>query len=425
MKTVLIIGHFWPYREGSGRIMGLAKGLNEFGWQPLILTAPLREMPDPRFRVIQTSCPHFLGFGAKLLRINQHQNTGVQLKNRLNIPEKTFRKSFMAPIYNIVRDITCYPDPYKFWMAPSVKAASNLVEDEQIDAMISVWPVTSHLIAKELKSKYNIPWVADFPDPWSQNQTYSYGYLRKPIDRRLEIKTLKNADVLTTVTMGFADDLKLLHKRDVVYTIPHGFDSDLVESTQNIDLISKFCITYTGAIYKDKQDLSKIFKATKELILSGAINPNDVEIRFYGPHAKWIEVEIEAHGLSNIAKHHGLISKAASFEKQKESQILLLLNWEDPLGKGVCPMKIYDYLAAQRPILATGGCGGDVVKILLDETGAGTYAMSVEDIKSTLSELYYEYKQKGEISYNGVPEQIDNYSYRMMARKFAEILDSV
>ena len=36
MKKVLIVGHFWPYRQGSGRVLGLAKHLMEFGWQPKI-----------------------------------------------------------------------------------------------------------------------------------------------------------------------------------------------------------------------------------------------------------------------------------------------------------------------------------------------------------------------------------------------------
>jgi hypothetical protein len=81
-------------------------------------------------------------------------------------------------------------------------------------------------------------------------------------------------------------------------------------------------------------------------------------------------------------------------------------------------------MAAQRPILATGGLGNDAIKELLDETKAGTYCRTVEDIKNILREIYSEYKQKGKISYNGDVEKINKYSHREMARKFAEVLDS-
>ena len=118
-------------------------------------------------------------------------------------------------------------------------------------------------------------------------------------------------------------------------------------------------------------------------------------------------------------------AREIAFEKQRESQLLLLLNWEDQQEKGVYPLKVFEYLSAQRPILATGGSGDDVVEELLTETNAGRYASSVEDIKSGLSDLYTEYKLKGKTSYNGDVEKINKYSHREMARKFAEVLDIV
>jgi glycosyltransferase involved in cell wall biosynthesis len=190
-------------------------------------------------------------------------------------------------------------------------------------------------------------------------------------------------------------------------------------------LAAKFTITYTGTIYTGKQDPSKLFTALRDLISGGTIDPKDVEVRFYGYKEGWLAREIEGYGLSGIVKQHGVVPRRIVFGKQKESQLLLLLNWEDPKGKGVYTLKIFEYLAAQRPILATGGSGDDVIKDLLDETKAGMYGSKVEDIKSILSDLYSEYKLKGKISYNGDRAEINKYSYREMAKKFAEILDSL
>jgi hypothetical protein len=200
-------------------------------------------------------------------------------------------------------------------------------------------------------------------------------------------------------------------------------------STGKIDLTSKFTITYTGQIYTGREDPSKLLAALRDLIHDGTMNTDDVEVRFYGPENELLAKEIEEYGLFDIVKQYGIVPREVSFKKQRESQILLLLNWEasweDQREKGWYPLKIFEYLAAQRPILAIGGSGDDVVKELLDETKAGMYAPTVEDIKSILGELYAEYKHKGKIGYNGDIEEINKYSYREMARKFAEVLDNL
>jgi hypothetical protein len=105
---------------------------------------------------------------------------------------------------------------------------------------------------------------------------------------------------------------------------------------------------------------------------------------------------------------------------------LLLLNWDDPRETGTYTGKIFEYLAAQRPILATGGFGGDdVVKKLLEETNSGVYCSTVEEIKIALTGLYSEYKSKGRVKHKGNVEKINNYSYREMAKKFTEILNNL
>jgi hypothetical protein len=118
-------------------------------------------------------------------------------------------------------------------------------------------------------------------------------------------------------------------------------------------------------------------------------------------------------------------SEKENLETVNKSQILLLLNWEDQQVRGWLSIKIYAYLAAQRSILATGGSGNDVIRELLEETKAGMYCKTVEEPKSTLNELYSEYKLKGKISYHGDIEKINKYRHREMARKFAEVLDQV
>lgn len=432
MKKVLIITNLF---HASPRIPGLVKYLPEFGWQPIILTTHIGENPESRFgppndfknnnRVIETDCPPVLDFWRKMLGLNQSEDIGLQAKARLDITSEKSVYPLLSWIYKKSEVVIKYPDAEKGWKSFAIRAGDDLLQKEDIDVMISSSsPVTSHIIAKELKNKHKIPWVADLRDLWTQNHSYPYGDIRKFFEQKLELKTLQTADALVTVSPIWAEELKTLHKGGMTYTITNGFDPDEI-STEEIDLTSKFTITYTGQIYTGRQDPSKLLAALHDLISDGTMNPDGIGVRFYGHGNELLAKEIEKYGLLDIVKQYGIVPREISVEKQRESQMLLLLNWEDQQEKGVYPLKVFEYLSAQRPILATGGSGDDVVEELLNETNAGRYAPSVDDIKGILRKLYLEYKLRGKLSYNGDLEKINKYSYREMARKFAEVLDIV
>ena len=433
MKKVLIIAYL---RHASPRIPGLAKYLPEFGWQPIIMTPPFGEKPDSRsgppddfkdnIRVIETPYHDVLGVWKRLFRFNPDEGITTQVKRRLSV---TSKKSFVDSFLRLGEAIINYPDLQRGWKPFALKAGSELLQKEDIDAIISCSsPVTSHIIAKELKIKHKIPWLADLRDLWTQNHAYHYGHLRKFFERRLELKTLQPADALITVSPPWAEMLEELHKGKTAYAITNGFDPDKMSKGQ-IDLTLKFAITYTGWIYTGRQEPSKLFAALRDLFSDGTMDPNEVEVRFYGIEHGWLAREIEEYGLSANVKQYGMVPRQISFEKQKESQLLLLLNWEvswdDQREKGWYPLKVFEYLAAQRPILSIGGSGNDVITELLNETKSGMYGSTVEDIKDILRKLYSEYKLKGKVSYNGDIRKINKYSYREMARKFAEVLNQV
>jgi len=325
--------------------------------------------------------------------------------------------------YGIYCEIFHYPDKEKRWKPFAINAGDKLLANEKVDAIISSSsPVTCHIIAKELKNKHKIPWIADLRDLWTQNHAYHHGPFRKTFERRLEVDTLKYADALVTVALPAAEQLRKMHKREDIYAITNGFDPERL-SKEEINLTSKFTITYTGQIYTGKQDPSKLLIALRDLIDDRTIEPEDVEVRFYGPTDESLAKEISKYRLSGIVKQYGVISRRVAHAKQKESHLLLVFNWESLKEKGVYTLKIFEYLASGRPILATGGFGNDVIEALLKQTKAGVYCRTVEDIKSALKVFYLEYKQNGKINYTGDMEKIDKYSYREMARQFAAVLD--
>ena len=154
-------------------------------------------------------------------------------------------------------------------------------------------------------------------------------------------------------------------------------------------------------------------------------NPGDIEVRFYGPKQNWLRNDIIKHNLVGIVEQCGVISRNESWEKQRESHVLLLLNWEDPKEKGVYTLKLFEYLAAWRPIMASGGFYGSDIEKLLKETKTGVYVPTAEEIEASLLSFYEEYERTGRVCYKGNLKEINKYSYREMASKFADILNQV
>jgi len=433
MKKVLIIANLF---HASPRIPTVSKYLSEFGWEPIILTGPIdkdsyrqsgffgfsQDFIKSEVKIIEAPYFDVLNYWKGVFGFHSGESVRREVEKRTST---SFVKFSISPLLYFLREIITYPDKEKNWKFPAIKAVEEFLQKEKVDAIISSSsPVTSHIIAKELKSKYRIPWIADLRDLWTQNHNYHHGWIRKLFEKRLELKTLLSADALVTVSPPWTKKLRFLHKRNETYTITNGFDPAKV-NIPPANLISKFTITYTGQIYTGKQDPSKLLTALKDLISNGTINISNIEVRFYGPENESLGREIKAYGLSAIVKQYGVIPREISFERQRESHVLLLLNWNDEQGKGWYPLKVFEYLAAQRPILAIGGSGDDVVKKLLDETKAGVYCKDIGDIKSSLRRFYLEYKQEKKVSYRGDVKEINKYSYREMAKNFAEILNSL
>jgi glycosyltransferase involved in cell wall biosynthesis len=416
LKKVLIIANLF---HASPRIPGLVKYLPEFGWQPIILTTSLGERPDERFgppndfrenyRVIETAGPA--------------KGVVVRMKKRIRSDKYRVVRPLFRFLYRRYSEIVHYPDEEKGWKPLAIEAADEFLQKESVDAIVSSSsPVTCHLVAKEIKKKYGIPWIADLRDLWSQNANYSYSVVRRFFDRRLELKTLKLADALVGVSLPEAEKLRIMHKGEKVFVITNGFYPEKMSDEKTV-LTPEFTITYTGQIYM-RQDPSKLLQALEDLIAESAMDQNDIHVRFYGPDSDQFAKEIEECGLLGIVKQYGTVSREKSFERQKESQVLLLLKWENLKERGIYTGKVFEYLAAKRPILATGGTN-DVVTKLLKETNAGIDAQDVVDVKEALRRFYGEYKTTGRVSYKGNLERVNKYSYREIANEFVQILNTV
>jgi glycosyltransferase involved in cell wall biosynthesis len=423
MKKVLIVTYWFPPRAGvaSLRLRGLAKYLPQVGWQPIILTAALPTKPDRQFRVVQTP---YQGDIIKRLKRKLGLDPAKRLQEHIGIPRslRQGRNSFTNKLETILSSVILYPSKNRGWCPSAIKAGEELLQKEKIDAIISSSPpVTTHLIAYQLKANHHIPWAVDLRDLWTQNHYYQYGTVRKWFEKRLEVQTLSQADALITVSEPLAEKLAALHKKSRILAITNGFDPEEIGSSR---LTENFTITYTGGVNPDKQDPSPFFRVIRELIDNKKIAPARIDVRFFGQPQYWLEQEIKKYDLDSIVHQYGMVPRDIALEKQRQSQLLLLFNWDSPREKGVYTGKIFEYLAAERPILAIGGPAG-VVTDLLIETGTGIHVSSLQGLKDVLIEFYKQYTETGQVQYHGDRQRIYKYSHPEMARKFAELLDSM
>lgn len=419
MKKLLIItDHFAQNCHfRSTRIHGLVKNLPQFGWEPVVLTANAPTDLHYDLSIFEVPYEKNVTKFKRKFGLNQDVSAMEQLNNG-----STFSKALSNFASDIWSELFNFPDGSKKWIGPAVKAGRKLISQFDFDAILSSFgPPSSHIVASKLKKNSGIPWVADFRDLWSQNHYSHISQLRQSRITQLEIKTLEDADAITAVSDPLRDRLRGMHGDVNVTTITNGFDID-TKSPPGITLDDKFTISYTGRIYEGGQDPTPFFDAIRCLIDTSQIKREDVLINIYGENSKWLNNKIFQSQVQEFVKQHGHIGRKESTEIQRKSQILLLLTWNNPQEQGLYSGKVFDYLAAQRPIIAIGP-RQEVISDLLVETRAGHEASTRDEIQRIIKHSYEEFSANGFIKYHGEPGMIDSYSHKEMSRKFAAVLD--
>ncbi len=423
-KKVLIVAYAFPPRNASGSVrpMGLAKYLPQFGWEPLILTARLPGPPPEEVKVLETDYVDILSKVKAL--IGYRPEVGIQKQLGLSPGKNGNNSSSLSRLISSVKATISFPDEQVGWFKFAVEEGKRLLAKDDIDAIISTSPPsTAHLIARKLRIESGKPWVADFRDLWTQSHYYNYSGIRHFIERRLEVRTLSQADAIVTAH-PLVDQLRQLHKSKPIYWIPNGFDPDSFPKSVLARENDKLIIAYFGNLYDGKRDPEPLFQALSGLITNGEIKRTDIEVRLFGPFEEWLLQDVRKYDLHDVVKIKGQVPREDVLRSQMGSSLLLILTWDNPQEASIYPGKVFEYLGAQRPILAIGGPGG-VVKELLEKTQAGVHVSNLAQLKTALMEYYKAHQACGIIPYNPIKEEVERYTHEVMAQKFAKILDEI
>lgn len=430
MKKVLIITYYWVPSGGAGvqRWVKFTKYLRNFGWEPVIFTPQNPEYPalDPSLEkdvpsdveVIKTPIWEPYNIYRNLMgEKNEPINAGFISENK---------KSGWKERFSIwIRGNFFIPDPRRFWVKPSVNFLKKYISENQIDAIVTTGPPQSmHLIGAGLKKFFpTLPWLADFRDPWTNIDFYEDLHLTKIADHvhhQLEKKVVRNADAVVVVTKGMQEEfLKLQPKR--IEIIPNGFDEEDFHSNET-ELDEKFTISHIGTLNAARNQTT-FWKVLNELCTENEQFKSDLLIQLIGKVDYTVVEEINENNLKDNFVKIDYLPHNEAIAKQMSSQVLLLLINQTNNAKGIVTGKLYEYLAAHRPILGIGPTNGEVSEILTSTQGGGV--IDSNDAKKMKEAILQYYKQYKNHSLTVPTDSVEKFSRKNLTHDLANLLDSL
>lgn len=266
-------------------------------------------------------------------------------------------------------------------------------------------------------------WVADFRDPWTTMDYFkdlrlsSYAFKKH---HRLEREVLKTAD--SVISVGRMLKKEFDEKRGgPTYVVTNGFDEEDFQ-TGTIEKSSEFSLVHVGSFLERRNPFS-LWKALKELTAENELFRSKLRIKLIGRVEQSILNTLDELDLQRYTDRIPYLNHQKVIVELKRAQVLLLPIDVFEGAKWVLTGKLFEYLAAQRPIVCIGPPDGDAA-LVLNETGSGnTYDFDdVKGIKKQLIEYFNLYLQdKLEInSYS-----INNYSRKNLTEKLVAVLNKV
>lgn len=417
MRNLLFLAYYFPPSGGVLRLVKLAKYLPRFGWRPLVVC--------PRPRGVYRNDPGLLSdLGESRLFRTRSLDPSFLLPPRADAAKVSGRRGLIDRLNKLF-----VPDNKIGWTPFAVNCGLSISRTVAVDAIFSsAPPFSSHLAGVLLGKLLRRPLVCDFRDAWSQPNTLS---LKLPAwhvaaDRRLERWVVANSDMVTSINGRIQQGLQGYHPAlsRRFWDMPQGFDPDDFprDPAPACDRDS-FTIAYTGTLTEHRR-LDVVARAVRLLAAEQPGIASRLVFTLAGVHRPEDLRPVLGSGLEKQFRIHGYLP---------HGEILSMLRRADALwvvvgrreGPTVSTSKIYEYLGARKPILASVPADSPAAG-LIGETRSGV-VLDPDDHAALAGAIAGLFRQKmaGRSAYRGDAGAVARYDRREIARRFARRLDGL
>jgi glycosyltransferase involved in cell wall biosynthesis len=409
---VLLVTLYFPPAGGGGvqRPLKLATHLPAYGIETHVLAPDDSkwvhrddELVPPTQAWVHRA--HYLGPSGKRPADELHGTEGLE---RFAAQARLFGRRLLVPDENVSWNLTAIP------------AATRIVKQEEIDVVITTSPPNSiHLVGAAVKRLTGARWVADLRDSIAAHPHRRIESLavraKESTAAGIARLVARSADAIVTASEAISEEARSLEPHGAVTTIPNGCDFDDFAGLE-YRRGDRFTITHAGSFFGKR--------SPRPFLEALAASNLDVVARFVGDFRPADREWAEALGLGDRIELHPYTSHRRALELQRSSDALLLLIPDAAgRGRGVLSGKVFEYVAAERPILAVVPPDGAAAE-LIREVGNGVVAPpeDVPAIGEALGALVERWRAG---SPNGAPlsedvrERLDR---RSRVREYADLL---
>jgi glycosyltransferase involved in cell wall biosynthesis len=412
MRRVLMISYYFPPLGGIGsvRAVKFARYLPEFDWDPVII-APRNGAyyRDPT-----------LEFDERKIVRTPSLEISRTAKRMIGSARGDTRPAEVGPTMDRVRRFAARwvyrPDAQVGWYPFALASARRVLRELRCDVIFSSsFPMTAHLVARQLHRESRIPWVAEFRDLWTDLSRYDSQWRRRR-DEGTERSLLRASTAVVTVSDGYAKVL-LGHGARSVSVITNGFDpEDFTRGPAPAGAVA----TYMGTYYSDRQDLRATLGVLGELSRSGPLA--GLALRFIGDFPDSLRGPLIGAGLADSARCTGFVPHREALRYLGDSTLLLLAGpvsnaFPGSAIQGHIAAKVFEYLGSRRPILYVGDAGAEVETLIRELPGV---ACARPADSAGIREAILSLLRGGPTIDRGA---LDNYSRRSLTKRLAQAFE--
>lgn len=410
-KNILMVAFHFPPQSGSSgilRTLNFVKYLPENGWQPVVLTATARAYAEQRNDLIASIPSQTRIVRGFALDAARHLSIGGKYPLALALPDR-----------------------WSSWWLGTVWMGLRLIREQRPDIIWSTYPIsTAHWLGSTLSRLSGLPWVVDFRDPMVTADYPAHGFQRR-LWSQLEGKFMRQAAacIFTTQRAASAYALRYPEIAQKCKVIENGFEEEVFERTRpNRSNLSADCLLmlHSGLIYPKDRNPSHFFAAVQSLIASGQLDRTKLRIRFRAPqHGDEVCAFAAQYELQDIVDVEPPVAYQEAISEMMGADALIVFQGSN--FNAQIPAKIYEYIRAQRPVLALLDPLGDTA-VQLSQFKDGVFQADIDSeasIKSCL--LAWLNYIKSESFSQGMPKNIElvkRYSRKSQAKVLKDVLDS-